>query len=112
MSPKSIQKACHSPYFQNGLQKSPLGILGFPFLPAFSHKELIGHFDPWSGLYVKMTKCRSYVHTRVTREGVVRYPHVTRSKLLLGDAPHLTQRTASDGILNGLTFNGFALDYD
>ena len=44
VSPKSVQKACHSPYFQNGLRKSPLGFLRFPFSPAFSHKELMGLF--------------------------------------------------------------------
>ena len=43
VSPKSIKKACHSPYFQNRLQKSPLEILRFLFSPAFSPKELMGH---------------------------------------------------------------------
>ena len=31
VSPKSVEKACRSPYFQNEAQKSPLEILGFPF---------------------------------------------------------------------------------
>ena len=44
VSPKYVKKAYHSPYFQNGSIKSPLDFLGFPFLPAFSHKELIGLF--------------------------------------------------------------------
>ena len=44
VSPKYDEKAYHSPYFQNGPQKSPLGILRFPFLPAFSCKELMGLF--------------------------------------------------------------------
>ena len=44
VSPKSVHKACLSPYFQNGLQISPLDFLGFPFSLAFSHKELIGLF--------------------------------------------------------------------
>ena len=44
VSPKSVQKACHSPYFQNRLKKSALGFLRFPFCPAFSHKELLGLF--------------------------------------------------------------------
>ena len=44
VSPKCVDKACHSPCFQNGLRKSPLGFLGFLFLPAFSHKELMGLF--------------------------------------------------------------------
>ena len=51
VSPKSVDKACHSPCFQNELQKSPLDFLGIPFLPAFSHKELMGHFEAHSGLY-------------------------------------------------------------
>ena len=44
VSPKKYQKACHSPYIQNGLQKSALGILRFPLLAAFSHKELMVPF--------------------------------------------------------------------
>ena len=31
------------PIFQNGSEKSPLGILRFPFWASFSHKELMGH---------------------------------------------------------------------
>ena len=31
VSPKYVEKASNSPCFQNELQKSPLGILGFPF---------------------------------------------------------------------------------
>ena len=44
VSPKSVEKASVSPYFQNGLQISPLDFLGFPFSPAFSCKELMGLF--------------------------------------------------------------------
>ena len=44
VSPENLHKACHSPCFQNGLQMSPLGILRFPILVAFSHKELMGLF--------------------------------------------------------------------
>ena len=44
VSPKSVHEAWHAPYFQNGLQKSPLEILEFPFSAAFSHKELMGLF--------------------------------------------------------------------
>ena len=47
VSPKSMQKASHSPYFQNGPQKSPLELLRFPFSSAFSHKELIDLFWPY-----------------------------------------------------------------
>ena len=41
VSPKMSEKACHSPYLQNGSQKSPLEIPGFWFSSAFSHKELM-----------------------------------------------------------------------
>ena len=44
VSPKYPEKACHSPYSQNALGKSALGILGFPFSLAFSDKELMGLF--------------------------------------------------------------------
>ena len=44
VSPKYVEKAYHSPCFQNGVQKSPLEKLRFPYSPAFSHKELIGPF--------------------------------------------------------------------
>ena len=45
VSPKNVEKACHSPNIQNGSQKSPLDILRFTFSSAFSHKELMAHFD-------------------------------------------------------------------
>ena len=44
VSPKIVYKACHSPCFQNGHQKSPLEFLRFPYSVAFSHKELMGHY--------------------------------------------------------------------
>ena len=53
---------------------SPLEFLRFPLWRAFSGKELMGHFDHGTEVYVKMTKCRQDVHTHV-REGVDRYPH-------------------------------------
>ena len=53
------------PILQNGSEKSPLDFLRFPFITAFSHKELMGGFDPTSGLYVKMTKCRHCAHPRI-----------------------------------------------
>ena len=61
VSPKSSEKACHSPCFQNLVQKSPLEILGFPVWLAFSRKELMGHFDARTDFIVKMTKCRQCV---------------------------------------------------
>ena len=44
VSPKYLEKACHSPYVQNGSRKSPLEFLRFPFSRAFSHKELMVPF--------------------------------------------------------------------
>ena len=67
VSPKCVEKASHSPCFQNRVPKSPLDFLGFPFRPAFSHKELMVHFRPRLDFIVKMTKCRPCVHVR---EGV------------------------------------------
>ena len=46
VSPKYVEKASHSPCFQNVVRKSPLEILRFPYFLAFSHKELMGRFDP------------------------------------------------------------------
>ena len=48
VSAKYVEKACHSPYIQNGSQKSALDFLRFPLFPAFSHKELMGLFDRYS----------------------------------------------------------------
>ena len=44
VSLKMSEKAYVSPCFQNGLRNSPLEILGFPFSPAFSAKELMVPF--------------------------------------------------------------------
>ena len=44
VSPKSTEKACHSPCLQNGLKNSPLEIPRFPISLAFSHKELMVPF--------------------------------------------------------------------
>ena len=44
VSPKSVEKACHSPYLQNEAQKSPLDFLRFLYSSAFSHKELMAAF--------------------------------------------------------------------
>ena len=41
------------PISQNGSRKSPLDFLGFTFWLAFSHKELMGHFEPTARVYVK-----------------------------------------------------------
>ena len=73
VSPEYVHKACHSPCFQNLVQKSALEILRFPFSPAFSHKELMTLFWPDSRFLVRMTKCRLNVHTGTRR--VAQYPH-------------------------------------
>ena len=67
------------PIYQNGSQKSPLGILRKPFWPAFSHKELMGRFGPASDFIVKMTECRQCVHGR---EGVADTPTVDAASCL------------------------------
>ena len=112
VSPEFVEKACHSPHSQNGLQKSALEILRFPISAAFSHKELMGLFRPYGRLYCQNDEVSPVCTPIVTRETVVRYPHRPRSKLLLGSAPHLTQRTASGGILNASVFKRFTGDYD
>ena len=112
VSPKSHQKACHTPYSQNGSQKSPLGIPGIPFSVAFSHKELMGHFYRYSYIIVKMTKCRQDVHTSVTRRG--RWLHVSDLPLVDLSETCLDATSARDSsdILNELVFRRFTGDYD
>ena len=84
VSPKYHEKACHSPGFQNEARKSPLEIPRFPFCVAFSHKELLGHFDACWLIIVKMTKCRQYVHPWIPRARVARYPHGSRRQAAPG----------------------------
>ena len=84
VSPEYVEKACHSPCFQNGRVKSPLEILRFPFSRAFSHKELMGHFDGCAGLYVKMTKCRQVCTLRYAKGSV---PAASGPPRVAGPAP-------------------------
>ena len=112
VSPVFIEKACHSPHFQNGVQKSPLEILRIPFRPAFSHKELMGLFWRYHGLYGQNDEVSPVCTPLYVRERVARYPHGARSKLLLCTAPHLAQREQSPDILNDLVLRGFLGDYD
>ena len=63
VSPKYVHKASHSPYFQNGLHKSPLGFLRFPYFSAFSPKELMGHFRPYLRLLCQNDEVSLDVHT-------------------------------------------------
>ena len=81
VSPKSVHKACHTPYSQNGLQKSPLGFLRIPYSLAFSHKELMVPF--WA--YLRLYGQNDEVSTECTRAGRSDTPTVMRSKLLLHD---------------------------
>ena len=81
-----VEKACHSPCFQNEPQKSPLEIPRFPFCAAFSHKELMGHFRPWTGLNCQNDEVSPDVHTRG-------HPDVTRSGRQI--PPDVPQQAAS-----------------
>ena len=75
VSLKSVQKASHSPYSQNGLGKSALGFLRFPYFVAFSHTELMALFDPYLEVYCQNGEVSPDVHTPVhVREGVGQYP--------------------------------------
>ena len=112
VSPKYVQKACHSPCFQNGLQMSPLEISRFPFSPAFSHKELMGQKCRYPGLSVKMTKCRQMCTPWVREVDGQIPPRSTAASCPLSPAPHLTSARHPDGILNGPENERFAGDYD
>ena len=90
VSPKSHEKASHSPYSQNGLEKSPLEILRIPFPRAFSGKELMVPFCRYPGLYCQNDEVSPLCTPVCHAKGAVRYPQPTRSKLLLGRSPHLT----------------------
>ena len=100
VSPKYLEKACHAPYFQNGLKNSPLEIPGFPYLLAFSPKELMVLFWPRVEVYGQNDEV-STVCT-CTRRGRT-YPHGQRSKLLLLTAPHVL--SASVELTVSLTFS-------
>ena len=90
VSPFSVEKASHSPCFHFPLQKSPLEILRFPFVRAFSHKELMGHFDPASEFIVKMTKCRQCARPPAREVYGQIPPRSPAASCLLETAPHLT----------------------
>ena len=72
VSPKYAEKASHSPYFQKRGQKSPLEILRFPFSPAFSCKELMGRFDPRTGVYCQNDEVSPGVHPSEVQNSVKR----------------------------------------
>ena len=62
VSTKSVEKACHGPYSQNAVQMSPLDFLGFPYSVAFSPKELMGRFDPYTHVYCQNDEVSPDVH--------------------------------------------------
>ena len=97
------------PISQNGVEKSPLGILGIPYSVAFSHKELMVPFGARLVLYCQNDEVSPDVHPWFwTRKGRQIPPRSTAASCLLLTAPHLAQR----GILNALVFRRFAPDYD
>ena len=65
------------PIFQNGLQKSPLEKLGFPFSLAFSHKELMVPFSASSHVLCQHDEVSPVVHHPCHAKWSPRYPHVT-----------------------------------
>ena len=72
----------------------------------------MGHSDAHSGILVKMTKCRPYVHTCACREGVADTPTVHASKLAPVHSSSSAQRGPIPDILNGLEIERFLGDYD
>ena len=79
------------PNSQNGSRKSPLDFLRFYFSAAFSHKELLDHFEPTTDFIVKTAKCRQVVHRNVTRSGRSDTPTATQQAASVA-APHLSWR--------------------
>ena len=88
VSPKCMHKACHSPYIQNGLQKSALQILRFPFSAAFSHKELMGQFEAYLGLYCQNDEVSTVCTRTGTRRGRSIPPRSHAASCLCVTAPH------------------------
>ena len=80
VSPEMSEKASHSPYFQNGSEKSPLEILRFPFSRAFSHKELLGHFGPYLEVYCQNDEVSPDCTPDVPAKWTARYPHRPRQQ--------------------------------
>ena len=90
VSPKNVNKACHSPYIQNGAQKSPLEILRFPLLLAFSPKELMVLFLTSGHVLCQNDEVSLDVHTMLSRERVADTPTMlTQQAASVNIAPHL-----------------------
>ena len=78
------------PNVQNGSRKSPLGFLRFPFLTAFSRKELMGRFDPHVRVYCQNDEVSPDVHDPdITRSERQIPPRSPTASCLLVTAPHL-----------------------
>ena len=96
VSPKSYEKASHSPYSQNGPRKSPLDFLGIPFWPAFSGKELMVPFWPRVVLYCQNDEVSPECTPIMSREVVPDTPTLSPQQAALGDiAPHLVRAVFS-----------------
>ena len=109
VSPKKSEKACHSPYFQKGVEKSPLDFLRFPFSVAFSRKELMVPFWRCLSVLCQNDEVSLMCTPPMSREVVVRYPHRhPQTSCSWMTAPHLTQR----GILIAPVLTRFTGDYD
>ena len=102
VSPKSVHKAYHSPCFQNGLRKSPLQFLRFPYSLAFSPKELMGHFDPYLEVQCQNDEVSPTVHPMSRAKCAPDTPTDTASKLAPGVRSSSGLAHGPDGILNGL----------
>ena len=93
VSTKSVQKACHSPCFQNRSKKSPLEIPRFPISPAFSHKELMVPFWPMVSVLCQNDEVSTVcTPLNVTRKGRQIPPRCHGASSYCDTAPHLTQR--------------------
>ena len=106
------QKACHSPYFQNRLRMSPLEILRFPVWPAFSHKELMGHFRPYRHVYCQNDEVSPNVHPNVPAKCAPDTPTRHVSKLTPVPCSSSGLARSPRGILNASVLGRFLGDYD
>ena len=82
VSPKSVDKACRTPYSHFRAGKSALEILRFPFGLAFSPKELMVLFLTLARYYGQKVKCRRMCTCRVThdvRTSCSRWSHLLTS---------------------------------
>ena len=93
------EKACHSPYIQNGVQNSPLEILRFPILLAFSPKELMVPFMRYRAVLCQNDEVSPDVHTMSARERVADTPTMSVQQAALTDiAPHLLSAVFSTNV--------------